>query len=196
MSRAVAIVLAALAAACGSEAPVNEETAARERFIRELTVREGVPEVWYVMPRSDLVFEDGWSYATMIDPTPSPRWSESVPPHPTVRKIPVRWLGPTAHLRLRARGGAAMRLAIWGAVELETVFTRPRVTVTFDGRELYSAVVGEDGALAIDATVPAGWLGGGWSDVYVTLSSVGEPWRDADSLRVARVEGVRWEPAP
>lgn len=197
MSRAAALVALAAAAlaACGSQAPVNEETEARERFIRELTVREGVPELWGLMSRADLVFEDGWSPALMIDPTLSPRWTDAVPASRTVRKIPARWLGLNAHLRLRARTPSAMRLRIWGAINLEALFTRPRVTVTFDGRELSSKVVGDDGALAIDATIPASWLDG-WSDVYITLSSVGEPWRDAGGLRIARVEGVTWEPAP
>lgn len=194
MSRAALAACACALAACGSEAPVNPETEARERFIRELTVREGVPELWDLMSRSDVVFEDGWSAATMIDPTLSPKWTDAVPAQRTVRKLPARWLGPTAHLRLRARGDQPMRLRIWGAVNVEALFTRPRLTVTFDGRELSSRVIGDDGALSVEATIPADRLGG-WSDVYVTLSSVGEPWRDAGGLRVARVEGVAWEPA-
>lgn len=186
---------AALGSGCGSEAPVNAETEARERFIHDLAEREGVGDVWYVMSRTDVVFEDGWSLAQMVDPGPGVPWTEVERPIASVRAVAARWLGPSAHLRLRSRTGRDMHLRMWGAINRNLLLTRPRVTATFDGVEISSRVVGDDGTFTIEAVIPAAWLHG-WSDVYVTLSSVGEPWREASSLRVARVEGVWWEPVP
>ena len=194
--RACAAVLALVAGAgCGSEAPVNAETEARERFIQGLTAREGVGDIWYLMSRADVVFEDGWSLATMVDPGPSIRWSDVARVSGSIRAIPVRWLGTSGHVRLRSRAAGDMHLRIWGTVNLNALLTRPRVTATFDGLEYHSRVVDDDGLFTIEAVIPATWLHG-WSDVYVTLSSVGEPWREASSLRVARVEGLLWEPVP
>ena len=190
----VTVAFAAVAA-CGSEAAINDETEARERFIRGLAEREGVGDVWYVMSRADVVFEDGWSAAQMVDPGPSLRWDEVARASGSVRTIPVRWLGASAHLRLRTRSAVDMHLRLWGTVNLKMLFTRPRVTVTYDGLEFFSQVVGNDGEFTVEAVIPAEWRHG-WADVYVTLSSGGEPWREASSLRAARVEGVTWEPVP
>lgn len=192
--RAVTAALVVLAAACGREAPMNAETAARERFIRGLTIREGVPDVWYVMSRADVVFEDGWSLGQMVDPSPGVPWTDVARVSGSIRARPIRWLGPAGHLRLRG-ASTDMRLQIWGAVNVTAVQTRPRVSVTFDGLEIWSEVVGPDGGFAIDQVIPATWLDG-WSDAYVLLSSVSEPWREPGSLRVVRVEGVAWEPLP
>lgn len=191
--RAIAAGLwAALAAACGREAALNPETEARERFIRELAQREGLADTWDVMSRADLVFEDGFSLTEMVDPRPSTRWSELPPSYASVRAVAARWMGPAGHLRVRGRGGD-MHLRIWGRTDVTRLMTRPRVTATFDGLEFYSRVMDEDGRFEIEAVIPQEWLRG-WADVYVLLSSVHEPWRQPPNLKVARVEGVQWEP--
>jgi hypothetical protein len=195
MKRAAHLVLAAvIAGGCGSEAPLNDETLARERFIRDLAEREGVGEMWYVMPRADVVFEDGFSATQMVDPDPALRWTEVPRTVSSERAIPVRWLGPQAHLRVRARG-RDMHLRIWGRSNLAVLFARPRLTATFDGLEFWSRVVDESGEFMIEAVIPADWVHG-WSDVYLELSTVSEPWREPGLLRAARVEGVSWEPVP
>lgn len=190
---ALAAVAVALAAAgCGREAPLNDETLARDRYLHELAEREGLGDAWYLMTRADLVFEDGWSATTMVDPALTLAWYQATRSCTSVRKVAVRWMGPSAHLRVRGRGGA-MHLQVWGRADLAAMDTRPRVTVTFDGLEFYSRVVADDGGFRVEAVIPADWLHG-WSDIYVNLSSVHEPWRDPGRLRVARVEGVAWEP--
>jgi len=193
MTRALLLTIV-LAAACGSEAPLNAETVARERFIRELAEREGLGDTWYVMSRADVVFEDGFSSTQMVDPDPVRRWTEVPRELTSERAVPVRWMGPTAHLRVRG-GGVDMHLQIWGRTNLAVMMTRPRITATFDGLELGSQVVDDSGLFSFEAVIPGEWLHG-WSDVYLELSTVSEPWREPALLKAARVDGVSWEPAP
>lgn len=181
-------------AACGSEAPLNDETLARERFIRELAEREGLGDTWYLISRADLVFEDGFSATQMVDPDPVRHWTEVPRTLTSERAMPVRWMGPSAHLRVRGRGGD-MHLHIWGRTNLAVMFTRPRITASFDGLEFGSMVVDDSGLFAFEAVVPGEWLRG-WSDIYLELSTVSEPWREPAQLKAARVEGVLWEPVP
>ena len=97
----------------------------------------------------------------------------------------------SGHLRVRGRGD--MRLRVWGRIHVLAISTRPRVTVTFDGLEIDSRVVEPDGRFAVETVIPGTWLHG-WSDLYVKLSSMHEPWRTIKDLRIARLEGVVWEP--
>ncbi len=189
-----ALVLAVLLGACGSEAPLNDETVARERFIRELAEREGLGDTWYVMSRADVVFEDGFSATQMVDPDPARRWTEVPRELTSERAVPVRWMGPTAHLRVRGNG-VDMHLQIWGRANLAVMMTRPRITATFDGLEFGSQVVDDGGRFSFEAVIPGEHLRG-WSDVYLELSTVSEPWREPALLKAARVDGVLWEPAP
>lgn len=176
---------------CGRDTPLDDEALARDRFVRQLLEREDALDFWYLSSRADLVFEDGCSGPVPIDdPAASP--VTAMPIARAQRSPAVRWIGPRTHLRVRGRGGA-MRLRLWGAVDLTRLMTRPRISATFDGREVASLVVGRDGRFAIEQVVPAARLDG-WSDVYLHLSSVHHPWRDAATLRVAHLEGVAWEP--
>lgn len=192
--RAVAALLGCALAACGSEAPLNAETVARERFIRGLADSEGLGDTWFVMSRADVVFEDGFSPVQMVDPDPALRWTEVAQINSSKRAAPVRWLGPAAHLRVRPRGGD-MHLRMWGRTNLGVLFSRPRVSATFDGLEFFSEVVDDSGEFVIETVIPAAWMTG-WSDVYIQLSTVSEPWREPANLRAARLEGVLWEPVP
>ena len=171
------------------------EPAARERFVHDLLVREGLGDTWAIMGRADVVFADGWSRVLPPDPELVPRWRGFAATVPSRSARAVRWLGVRGHVRVRADAPRPHRLRVWGAVDRVALFTRPRLTVTFDGRELDSRLVAADGAFMVEAVIPGEQLEG-WSDVYLTLSSVSEPWREPERLRLARVEGVTWEPAP
>ena len=43
--------------------------------------------------------------------------------------------------------------------------------------------------------IPADWVTD-WTDLYLSLSSVGEPLREPARVRAVRVEGVLWQPVP
>ncbi|MEZ4400164.1 MAG: hypothetical protein R3B06_09105 [Kofleriaceae bacterium] len=190
------VVAAVAVTACGREAPISRESLARDQFIRELTRREGIPAMWHVMSRLDVVFQDGWSLPELIDPGPTVRWTDASRVTGSVPAIPVRWMGPRAHARLRfpvLDFRRDMQLRIWGQVDPLALSTRPRITATFDGLEYASVVVGEDGRFDLMTVIPGVWAHG-WADVYLTVSSVGEPWREPERLRVARLEGLAWEP--
>ena len=190
--RAVAFAALAALAACGSEAPVNEETRLREAFLRRLAEQEGLRDVWLLTSRSDLVFEDGFSLP-MLTTLEDRRWTDVNLSQSSVRGVPVRWMTASGHLRVRGRGD--MHLRVWGHIHVLAISTRPRVTVTFDGLELSSRLVEPDGSFAFETVIPGTWLDG-WSDVYVNLSSMHEPWKTARDSRIARLEGGVWEPLP
>ena len=48
-------------------------------------------------------------------------------------------------------------------------------------------------AFTIDLAVPRASITG-WSDLYVVFNAIGQPERDVKDLRLARLEGVTWEP--
>jgi hypothetical protein len=180
---------------------LTEEVRARERFIHDLAVREELIDAWSLQSRATIQFEDGFARVEEIDPAvPLPSWHEV--PHACV-SMPgkfVRYMGPRGHIRVRADGPYAMHLVIRGRVDLGQLFTRPLVTASFDGLELHAALVDPAGYFTIEATIPRERIAE-WSDVYVMLSSVHEPWRDpagaaGAKLTVARLEHVTWEPAP
>lgn len=201
-------VLVIALAACGHENPINDEVRARDRFIRDLAVREGLVDAWALTPRHDLQFEDGFSGVDMVDPLVRPvdpgwydtlfNWRVVSRTAASVPAKPVRWMGARAHLRIRGDGDGDRRLEIRGAVDLYGLQTRPVITASLDGRELHAAPVDADGYFRISAVVPAGMVTT-WRDVYLTCSSIHEPWRDPNGrlstqLRVVRLEGVTWEP--
>jgi len=188
--RALAIV--ALAAGCGRDTPLSAEVVARDEFVHALAVREGRLDLWQLSSRATLVFEEGFSQTYVHAPGPPPRWVEPSRGDTATWDAVARWIGPNAHLRVRASGGD-MRLRIWGHVDVARLHTRPAVTVSFDRQEVGAQVLAVDGRFSIEAVIPSAWLDG-WSEVYLRLSSVHDPWRDPASLQVARVEGVEWEP--
>lgn len=192
LALAAAVLVAGLTA-CGRDAPPSSENVARERFVRDLAAREGMTDLWRLMSRGDLVFEEGWSRMLLVEPDPDRPWIEVSRTDASVRAMPVRWIGPSAHLRVR--GGADMHLRVWGKVDRQAIFTRPRVSLTVGGIEIASRLVDEDGRFVVETVIPAGWVAR-WTDVYLQLSSVGEPWRDPAATRVARVEGVVWDAVP
>ncbi len=194
----VALALVALAG-CSRAEPPGEAAKLRDKFTANLLAREGVPEAEPLMQHADLRFEDGFSLPQFIDPRLTPSWKDvirysalAVPP--VVRNgLPVRWIGALAHLMLYGQG-EDMELRIWGRADVNILRMRPRVSVTVDGDEVFSEITTEDGGFMMQTRVPGGRLRG-WTDAYIEVSSVGEPWRELATLRVVRVEGVTWRPA-
>jgi|GEM_PF-3061889 len=180
MRRWLTLALAA-AAGCGSDHAPSSENLAREAYVAQLATREGVTGEWRLASRGDLVFEEGWSRMVRVEPELA--LGSSSP-------VPIRWIGPSAHARIRGRSD--MQLRIWGRVDRAAIFTRPRVSLMVAGIELASRLVADDGSFVVETVVPATWVTG-WTELYLSLSSVGEPWRDPAVTKVARVEGVVWE---
>lgn len=189
-ARVLGVALALIG--CGDRAPTAEDRA-REAFVEELCAREGNTDLWRLMSRGDLVFEEGWSRPLLVAPAPDRPWRQVAATVATARGVAVRWIGASNHLRLRGAGD--MHLALWGHVDVARIFTRPRLTLSVAGHEVASGVIDASGDFAVATVVPAAWLDG-WVDAYLRLSSVSEPWRDPELLQAARVEGVTWEPAP
>jgi hypothetical protein len=186
----IAIAAFALLTACGHESPISQQSRDRETFVQAMAERENLVDVWHLMSRADLVFDEGVARLAFVEPTALDRAWTDAPVATSSRGQPVRWMGPRTVLKVRGDGDA--RLAIAGRVDVHKLFARPRVTVTFDGRELYSAPAAADGSFAMESDIPASWLGG-WSDVVITLSTVAEPWREPAALQIARLERVVWQ---
>jgi hypothetical protein len=188
----VAVAITVAVVGCGQESAMSRQSRDREVFVQRLAEREGLLDVWHLMSRADLVFDEGVSKLAFVDPGTLDRaWNAAPGPLVSSRGQPVRWMGPRTLLKVRSDGDA--RLEIVGRVDVQKSFTRPRVTVTFDGVELHSALTAADGSFEMAADVPAAEPGR-WADVYITLSSVSEPWRDPASLQIARLERVVWRP--
>jgi hypothetical protein len=188
------LAIAAVAAAgCGRSAPLDAEMRARDAFVRRVAERDGLVESWALMSRSTLVFDDGFAPIEMIDPeNPTVAWSRTPTARASGLAQPIRWMGPRAHLRVRVE--ADMQLVLRGRADVVALFTRPLMTASFDGVEFHAAPVGDDGGFEIRAVLPRARLDG-WHDIYVTASTVGEPWRDLTTLHVLRLESAVWEPA-
>jgi hypothetical protein len=187
-----AILVVAVLAACGRSTPITDEMRERDEYVRDLAWREGLLDVWSLMPRSTITFEDGLSPIVMIDPqNPTVAWHQTSRATASGLGMPIRWLGPRAHLRVR--GETDMRLEMTGRADLVQLYTRPLVTASFDGVEFHSGLPDAEGYFTITATIPRGKLAD-WSDIYLTFSSVHEPWRDLTTLHVIRLERVSWEP--
>ncbi len=176
-------------AACSEPAP-SAGIRAREAFVRDLAVREGLVAAWQLGNRSDLRFEDDLSAIQCVAPDGSVVDRDRGQRCKSGEAAPARWMGATA--RLRVRGTGAMRLWLHGRVDRTRVLTEPDLTVTFAGAVAYAGALAPDGSFEVTLDVQPS---GAWQDVYVILSSVGEPMREPSRMAAARLDGVRWEPA-
>jgi len=168
------------------------EPARRDAFTHALAEAEHLHGAWALNSRYDLVFEDGFSGFTLLDSEAEPPWTQLLymNPEPEVG-IPARWMTWRAHVRVR--GERDMHLVMRGHVNLNAVYTRPRIDVSLDGTLLASIDVDERGGFTIDLVVPKAQLDG-WCDLYLVFNTVGQPERDARNVHVARLTDVSWEP--
>jgi hypothetical protein len=179
------------AAALARARRVPDEAAARHAWVKALCEREGLMDAWSLMSRGDLVFEEGFSRNLRVARDEHGAWQQVPRTLQVDHGVMARFVNRSNHLRVR--GDRDMQLRIAGRIEIEAIFTRPRVTLAVAGHEAASRIVDDDGTFEVSAVVPAAWLDG-WTDAYLYLSSVGEPWRDGIVTKVALVERVEWEP--
>ena len=184
----LALVLAL--AACSEPAP-SPGVRARERFVRDMAAREGLEAAWQLGDRSDVRFEDDLSTIQCVAPDGTVVFGDRGERCKSGGAAPARWMGATA--RLRVRGTGAMRLWLHGRVDRTRVLAAPDLTVTFAGAVAYNGALAADGSFEVTLDVHPS---GAWQDVYVILSSVGEPMRDPTRMAAARLDGLRWEPVP
>ena len=181
------LVVIDLATPTGPPTPPGDGPRTREEFVRRLAEREGLTAAWGLMSRSTLQFEDGLSAIACLDPAGQQRVVELGVDCITGLGLPVRWMKERAHLRVGGHG--RHRLVVEGRVAVDEIFIRPELTVVVDGEVRWSQAVAADGRFAPAIDVDAG----GWHDVYLVLSTIGDPWRASSKLGLARVERVQWE---
>ncbi|MBA3454811.1 MAG: hypothetical protein H0T42_17115 [Deltaproteobacteria bacterium] len=189
-----AIGLLVLASACGDAKPeVVAEVTKRNAFVRALSIRENHLDAWSLNSRENLSFEEGMSNPAFLDTSlPEAKWFEVVRAPETVPGNAIRWLNRNVHFR--ARGDSDMIFAIRGKINVNALFTRPRLELVVDGELTYSQLVDEDGSYSVRVTVPQATVTD-WIDIYATFSSLHEPVRAPGEPWVARLEFVEWEPA-
>ncbi|TMQ18286.1 MAG: hypothetical protein E6J90_20465 [Deltaproteobacteria bacterium] len=177
-----------------TRAATGSEPERRGAWVRELADREHLHDVWSLSTRADLRFEDGTGGVKFVDDSvDDPKWYDVTHPHePARRGTAVLWVQRRAHLRVR--GASDMQLGLRARIALGMVNTHPRLDVSLDGELVASAVADATGHYAIAATVPRDRLAGGWHDLYLVFSSIGDPDRDLRDVRVARLEAVEWSP--
>jgi hypothetical protein len=166
------------------------ESTRREAWMGELAVREGLEREWALTSRRNFIFADGIS-GVAFDDGKDPRWYEVYErdDEPT-RGVPARWLHRRGHIRLR--GDSRMHLVLRGKVNLNAIYTHPRLDVAIGGRLLASVVVGDDGAYTVDVTISAADIAD-WADLYLVFNTIGTPEREVRDLHVARLDHVIWE---
>lgn len=193
------LLLIVAIAGCGRDRAISDEQRARERWARDLMQRENLVDAWSLASRSDIQFEDGLAPVELVDrDVPFTGWDEVAHVCASSPAQPVRWIGSRAHIRLRGDSDGDRALTIRGRVDTKAIRTQPIVAASLDGREIYSEVIEPDGYFVITAIIPAAWVAD-WADLYITLSSVNEPWKEPDGkgsakLTVARIESAAWEP--
>jgi hypothetical protein len=187
--RTVGLTLLAVASGCFEPAAPSPEYLAREAFVEELSIREGLVDRWRLMSRGDVIFEEGFTRPFLIEIAADGSVTELTRSVATTRGVPIRWMSPRAHMRLR--GSGAMTLHLWGHADVEAIFSRPRLSANLDGREVASALVNPDGAFDLVVTVDSDPRPR-WRDLYLEASTVGE-WRLYSTDKVVRLEGVTWE---
>jgi hypothetical protein len=174
------------------ELDIALEPARRDAFVRELAKREHLEHEWALSTRRDVIFAGGVSGLTYLDTDTDPHWYDVVafdanPKH----GVPVRWLHRVVHLRLY--GDRDMHLVLRGHVNLNSVYSRPRLVTTIEDELIATVSVGDHGEFAVDTVVPREQLGG-WRDLYLLFDSIGQPERDVRDATTARLEDVEWEP--
>jgi hypothetical protein len=164
----------------------------RYAFVRALAEREHLLREWSLISRRDVIFEEGVTAVTYPDTETDPHWYDVVyrddkPVHGT----PLRWMHRRVHLRVR--GDSDMHLVLRGRVNLNAVYTHPRLDVSLDGEPLASVTADDQGVFVVDVVVPRDRLDG-WCDLYAILDTIGQPNKDVHDLKIARLEEVVWEP--
>ena len=86
-----------------------------------------------------------------------------------------------------------MHLMLRGHVNLNALYSRPRLDVSLDGELIASTVVDLRGNYIVDVVVPVELLDG-WCDLYAVWNTIGQPEKDVKDLRIARLEELVWEP--
>lgn len=169
-----------------------QESARREAWVTELAKREGLEREWALTSRSNLIFADGISGLMFDDVDRDVKWYELVSrSSEPVRGVPVRWLHNRGHIRVT--GTSDMRLVMRGRVNVNAIFTLPRLDVSLDGELLASIALSPTGEFTVDVVVPRARLRG-WADLYLVFNTIGTPERDVRNLRIARLDHVSWEP--
>jgi hypothetical protein len=188
----IVAALVILAACKGAPPQVLAELKQRSAYVKGLAEREGFVEAWALNSRDDLSYESGLSNVQFIDPRVSEaHWYDFTPPPGPGPGMPVRWMNHSVHLRVR--GDKAMTLSVGGMVNVNAIFTRPRLELSLDGALLASQVVDPEGRFAVSVKIPAADVAD-WADVYLTWTALQDPEREAGEPKVARLEYVHWEP--
>jgi hypothetical protein len=181
------LLVAALALGCSRSKPdpYAEETRAREAFVKKALLEADASRAYGMSSNGEVQFEEGFGVLSYE--------LDSKDGHASITNHAFRWMGQTAHARLKTHGKAPMRLRMGGWVHEKVVQTRPVLSFYVDGAYLGSTEpVGGDGHYHVDLQVPGWALRRPWVDLVVRTNAVGFHWADVPELRVLNVYTFEW----
>lgn len=156
-----------------------------EQWVRSFVDREQLHRAWSLSSRANVRFDDGFASTSFLD-------EQGRVQEEGITKRPVRGFQRIAHVALH--GAGTMHLSMHGRLALDRKFSRARIDVALDGRQLTSAPVASDGSFSIDLDVDALLLRGAWHDLHLLLPTISAPAKDVHEFVVGYLESFEWEP--
>lgn len=189
MKRALVLVLALAGCSRAKEDPYVEEVRAREAFAKKALFEADAGRAWGMSSSTEVQFDEGFGILSFErDPGDG---------HESISNHAFRWMGQTAHARLKTHGSHPMRLRMRGWVHHKVVATRPVMSFYVDGVYIGSTdPIGDDGHYHVDLFVPDWALRRPWVDLVVRTNAVGFHWGDVPELRTINVYEFEWAEAP
>jgi hypothetical protein len=159
---------------------LREQTWLRRQLADELDGR-----LWDLMTRHDVAFDnvEPIEYAPPVKGLAQLLGFPGKPGEP-----PRRWLSDRTHVRVLGQG--RHRLQVQLTIDIRRLGTRPTVSLSLDGQELFLSRPTLDGKVDIDVLAECR----GWCDVYLNVSTVGVTWQAASATRGIRLDALRWLP--
>jgi hypothetical protein len=166
--------------------PFADEVAMREAYAKKTLFEADAGRAWNVSSTSEYQFEEGFTLILYE------QGKDAL--GPTFREHAFRWIGQTAHVRLKTHGKRNMKLSLRGWANEEAIRAKPVMNAFVDGVYVGTSGVIEEGHYVIETIVPAWALKRPWVDLVIRTNAVGFHWGDIPELKVLNVYHFSWTP--
>lgn len=168
----------------GNADPHAAERVEREAFAKRMLEETDAGRAWRISSTHEVQFEEGFS-PILYDPGKASGAG-------AIRDHAFRWMGQSAHVRLKTNGERPMRLHIVGWVNEDVIKAKPVMNLYVDGFLVEAGKPIEQGHFRIDIVVPAWALRRPWVNLVIRTNAVGYHWSDPPELSVANVSRFEW----
>lgn len=185
----VALPFVAMALGCSRGVdPYGEEVTEREAFAKRTLIEADAGRALGVSSTSEIQFEEGFSILS-YEP-------DAKDGHASFRNHAFRWMGQSAHVRLKSHGPRPMKLLVVGWMHHKVIGTRPVIHAFVDGVYIKSTEpIRSDGHYWLEARVPEWAIRRPWVDLTIRTTAVGYHWGDPPDLKVLNVYRFEWSEA-